>query len=98
MAGVVQPISLSEAKARLTGLVHAVENGEVVHLSRHGKPVAVLLSEQAYAALQGHQKRPTLWQAIVQWRGEGQAGAADDWPVAADEWRDRSSGRELSLE
>jgi hypothetical protein len=47
----------------------------VVHLSRHGKPVAVLLPKQAYPALQGHQKRPTLWKAIVQWRGEALAGA-----------------------
>ncbi|MBM5819784.1 MAG: type II toxin-antitoxin system Phd/YefM family antitoxin [Cyanobacteria bacterium K_DeepCast_150m_m2_101] len=45
-----QPVSLSEAKAQLAGLVHAAEGGEVVHISRHGKPVAVLLSEQAYAA------------------------------------------------
>ena len=66
-----QPVSLSEAKAQLAGLVHAAEGGEVVHISRHGKPVAVLLSEQTYAALQGQQQRSRLWEAIAQWRSAG---------------------------
>ena len=63
---VTQPVSLSEAKAQLAGLVHAAEGGEVVHISRHGKPVAVLLSEQA----------------IAQWRSAGQTSHPEDWPVA----------------
>ena len=50
-----QAISLSAAKAHLAGLVQAAETVEVVHISRHGKPVAMLMSEQAYAALQGQQ-------------------------------------------
>ena len=37
---VTQPVSLSEVKAQLAGLVHAAEGGEVVHISRHGKPVS----------------------------------------------------------
>jgi len=45
------------AKTHLAGLVQAAETGEVVHISTHGKPVAVLISEQAYASLQGHQSR-----------------------------------------
>ena len=44
-----QAVSLSTAKTHLAGLVQAAETGEVVHISRHGKPVAVLISEQAYA-------------------------------------------------
>jgi len=50
MGAVDQAVSLSTAKAHLTGLVQAAETGEVVHMSRHGKPVAVLISEQAYAS------------------------------------------------
>jgi hypothetical protein len=41
-------------------LLGTLSTPQVVHLSRYGKPVAVLLSEQAYAALQGHQKRPFM--------------------------------------
>lgn len=102
---VTQPVSLYEAKAQLAGLVHAAEGGEVVHIARHGKPVAVLLSEQAYAALQGQQQRSKLWEAIAQWRSAGQASHPDDWPVASgvtgeesvNSWRDPSAGREVWL-
>ena len=37
-----QAVPLSDAKARLAHLVQAAEAGQVVHISRHGKPVAVL--------------------------------------------------------
>jgi len=57
--------------------------------ARHGKPVAVLLSEQA----------------IAQWRSAGQTSHPEDWPVASGvpgeeavkSWRDRSVGREVWL-
>jgi len=99
VVAVTQPVSLSEAKAQLAGLVHAAEGGEVVHISRHGKPVAVLLSEQAYAALQGQQQRSKLWEAIAQWRSAGQTSHPEDWPVASGvpgeeavkSWRERSA-------
>lgn len=102
---VTQPVSLSEAKAQLAGLVHAAEAGEVVHISRHGKPVAVLLSEQAFAALQGQQQRSKVWEAIAQWRSAGQVSHPEDWPLesgvsgeeAVESWRDRSVGREVWL-
>lgn len=94
-----QSVSLSEAKAQLAGLVHAAESGEVVHISRHGKAVAVLLSEQAYAALQGEIQGTRVWEAISQWRREGRAQQGDDWPgdLNAQTWRDRSVGREVEL-
>ena len=63
-----QAVSLSEAKAQLASLVHAAERGAVVHISRHGKAVAVLLSEQAYAAMQGETQSTRVWEAIAQWR------------------------------
>ena len=99
------PVSLSEAKAQLAGLVRAAEGGEVVHISRHGKPVAVLLSEQAYAALQGQQQRSMVWEAIAQWRSAGQASHPEECPLASGvsgeeavkSWRDRSLGREVWL-
>ena len=62
---------LSTAKAQLAGLVQAAEAGEVVHISSHGRPVAVLLSEQAFAALQGQQQGQQVWHA-------------DDWPLGSD--------------
>ena len=70
-----QAISLSAAKAHLAGLVQATETGEVVHISRHGKPVAVLMSEQAYAALQGQQAGRWPTERLASWRWK--AGTID---------------------
>ena len=44
-------VSISEAKNKLTQIVHDVENGEPVELTRHGVPTAVLLSFKKYIEL-----------------------------------------------
>ena len=43
--------SISDAKNRLPAIVHAIENGPAVQLTRHGKPVAVLISIAQYKRL-----------------------------------------------
>lgn len=43
-------VPVSEAKARLTELVHASEDEDVM-LLRHGRPVARIVSEARYTAL-----------------------------------------------
>ena len=35
-------VSIAEAKNRLPELIRAIENGEIVVITRHGKPVAQL--------------------------------------------------------
>ena len=35
-------VSIAEAKNRLSELIHAIEDGEKVVITRHGKPVAQL--------------------------------------------------------
>ena len=74
-------MSLQTAKTHLAGLVQAAVTGEVVHISRHGKPVAVLISEQAYSSLQGHQSKRGVWFAIANWRAVAHGRHADDWPL-----------------
>ena len=91
--GMEQAISLSVAKAQLAGLVQAAETGEVVHISRHGKPVAVLISEQSYATLQGRQASRRVWAAIAEWRQSGEAIGEPE----VEGWRDQSAGREVVL-
>ena len=86
----LQQVHLSEAKAQLAGLVHAAECDEVVHLSRHGKSVAVLLSEQACAALQSHPQGARFWEVIPQWRSAGQPSHSDAWSRAV--WSPWSGG------
>ncbi|MCT0219673.1 type II toxin-antitoxin system Phd/YefM family antitoxin [Synechococcus sp. CS-1329] len=100
-----QVVPLSDAKARLAGLVQAAEAGQVVHISRHGKPVAVLLSEQAYSTLHHLQTSQAPGKAILNWRMEGRAGCHEDWPLPSDpsadqevaSWRDRAPGRPVDL-
>ena len=89
-------VSIAEAKNTLTHLIHEAERGEAIHITRHGKPVAVLLSEEAYAQLKSREQKTDFWQAIQAWRAQ----ASFDWPELTqeevDSWRDRSQGRTYS--
>jgi prevent-host-death family protein len=55
--------SIAEAKNQLTRLIHQAERGDAVHITRRGRPVAVLLSEAEYARLRRATTRPTFWEA-----------------------------------
>ena len=89
-------VSIAEAKNALTHLIHEAERGEVIHITRHGKPVAVLLSAEAYEQLKSWEQQTDFWQAIQAWRAQ----TSFDWPELTpgevDSWRDRSPGREYS--
>ena len=41
-------VSIAEAKNALTRLIYEAERGEAIHITRHGKPVAVLISADIY--------------------------------------------------
>lgn len=91
------PKSYSIAKARdqLAELVHRAERGAAVELTRHGKPVAVIVSKQAYESLT--QQRPSLWAAIEQFRREADLDALAAGPDPFEGLRDRSPGRKVRL-
>ena len=86
--------SIAKARDRLPSLVHQVEQGPAVELTRRGRPVAVLLSIAEYRSLR--HDRPDFLEAVQQFRGE-----SDLEGLRADEtWedvRDRAPGREPSL-
>lgn len=67
-AGEDMSITISEAKNNLTKLVHNAEEGEIVQLTRHGKPVAVILSMERYQAYVGTSGR--LAKALQDWHEE----------------------------
>ena len=89
-------VSIAEAKNELTRLIHEAEQGETVHITRRGKPVAVLVSEDVYARFKSLEQKTDVWQAIQTWR----ENSSFDWPELTqeevDSWRDRSPGREFS--
>lgn len=84
--------SIAEAKNHLPRLIHQVEAGDDVHITRHGKPVAVLVSVERYRQL--HQHGKGLWQAIAEWRGQYAGCELEDEEV--DGWRDRTPAREFA--
>ncbi len=87
--------SIAEAKDRLSKLVHRVERGGVVEITRRGKPVAVLLSTNDYARLQ--KERPGLWEALERFREQTDPAVLSAEPDFLAGLRDRTPGRQVVL-
>ena len=89
-------VSIAEARNALTKLVRQTESGEIVHITRRGNRVAVLVSSEEYGRLVSGEPRKDFWQAIDEWR----AGTSFDWPELTPEevgkWRDRRPSRDFS--
>jgi prevent-host-death family protein len=85
--------TISEAKNKLPAIVHAVEKGPSVKLTRRGRPVAVLLSIKEYRAL--HRNRAGFWDALKVFREENNEVWISDQEIEA--LRDRTPGREVDL-
>ncbi len=58
--------SIAQAKNKLTAIVHSVETGPAIQLTRRGKPVAMLLSVKEYERLAG--KRKDFYEAMMAFR------------------------------
>lgn len=87
--------SIAEARDNLPGVIHEVEGGSRVELTRRGKPVAVLLGIEEYERLATG--RRDFWEAYEEFRREFdlmQLGI-DPEEVFGDV-RDTSIGREFS--
>ena len=86
--------SIAKARDRLPALVHQVEQGPAVELTRRGRPVAVLLSITEYRNLR--RDRPSFLEAVQQFRQETDLeGLATEDPWS--DVRDRSPGRDPAL-
>ena len=87
-------VSIAQARNTLTRLIHEAESGEVVHITRRGKRVAVLVSSREYERLDSGGGGSDFWQGIKEWRAQ----ASFDWPEftpdEVDSWRDRCPPRE----
>lgn len=83
--------TIRDARNSLTSLVREVECGKPVRLTRRGKPVAVIVSENDYERLTSTRpSRKDPWLALQEWRATlptGYSGVAD---LEVDSWRDRS--------
>lgn len=84
--------SIAQAKNNLTSLIQQVERSEPVHLTRHGKPVAVIMSEADYQMLSA--KTGKLFHAIRHWRS--QLPEEFEELTDIDRLRDRTAARTFS--
>ncbi len=84
---------ISEAKNHLPAIIHAVEDGEAVKLTRHGKPVAVLLSTAQYQDL--IQPHIDLWEAVTSFRKSSSDLLEND---DFSDMRDISKGRKVTFD
>jgi prevent-host-death family protein len=60
--------SIAAAKNNLSSLVHEVEQGRPVRLTRRGKPVAVLMSTAQYERLSKPRKKVGWSAAVIETR------------------------------
>ena len=87
--------SISEAKNRLPTIIHYVEKGPYVELTRRGKAVAVLLSIQEYERLS--RKYTGFWSAVSEFRRKVEDEGIEISDSDFKGLRDLSVGREVEL-
>lgn len=88
--------SVAEAKSRLPALIHEVEAGEAVHISRRGRAAAVLISAAEYARLRSTAERTPLGAAVRAWRGRT-AARVEPGEMTPETVRDHGAGRDVDL-
>ena len=87
--------SIAQARDRFTQLVHQVEEGNTVEVTRRGQRVAVILSAEAYDRLL--QPKQGFGEAVLAWRKKYDVENWND-DIDIDEVfniRDKSPGREF---
>ncbi len=86
--------AIGRARDHLPEIVHEVERGSTVELTRRGKPVAVMMSVQEYRRLS--LDRVGFWDAFEAFRRSVDPLDLNIPPETWDALRDRSPGREFS--
>lgn len=91
-------VSVADAKTHLARLLHEVESGEAVHITRRGRAVAVLVSEAEYARLQQSALSKSFWEEIQAMRAEPEFEPIDWTPEALADLRSKTTGRQSPWE
>ncbi len=88
--------SIAEAKNKLPAIIHRVEKGPEVRLTRRGKPVAVLLSIKEYERL--NDRGTGFREALFKFRESIKEESIDINDSDFDSLRDTDSGRRVEFE
>jgi prevent-host-death family protein len=92
---VAKKYSIAEARSQLPTIVDEAEAGVEVELTRHGRPVAVVVSHREFERLQGRRLHfGDAYRRFLQTHRLGEIGTVRDHSRRL---RDRSSGRKVSL-
>ena len=86
----MQTVAIHQAKNNLSALIHAVEEGEEVVLTRHGKRVARLVSDKELDTSADEflmLKEAEAKAILARTRAKVQTGSAMDWRKARDAGR-----------
>lgn len=87
--------SIAEARAHLSEIIDEAQAGEAVELTRRGRPVAVVLSCEAFEQLRsGRPRFGDAYRAFLERFSLAEAGVGDEVFATA---RDRSPGRKVKL-
>jgi len=87
--------SIAEAKNRLPSIIHYIEKGPYVELTRRGKPVAVLLSIREYERLSCNYTG--FWNALSAFRQNIHDEGIEISDTDFEGLRDPFAGREVEL-
>lgn len=87
--------SIAQVRDRLSEVVHEAEAGEKITLTRRGKPVAVLVSQNEFARLRGEAKG--FWEAYQTFRQQVGLQRLRIAPSTFRGLRDKAAGREVKL-
>ena len=85
--------SIADARNQLAQVVHQAEDGSLIELTRRGKPVAVVLSLEAYRRITA--ERPSPWTVIKAFRENNDMDELDIDPDVLFE-RSNETGRDFS--
>ncbi|MBU1171113.1 MAG: type II toxin-antitoxin system Phd/YefM family antitoxin [Proteobacteria bacterium] len=89
-------LSISQVKNQLPAIIHEIEKGQMVHVTRHGKSVAVLLSVDEYDRLIG--KKDDFWENYLTFRHHVKEKNLMIDDSVFEDVRDHSPGRDLKLD
>lgn len=87
--------SIAEAKNKLPSIIHDVESGPPVELTRRGVPVAVLLSKHDFDLLT--EKQDGFWNVLMEFRRHVEQEGIIFSDADFSELRDSSKGRNVDL-
>ncbi len=85
--------TIAQARNHFPGLIHDAEKGNPVEITRRGKPVAVLVSVDAYRQMAS--SRPRFWDVVSNFRDRIKAGRPGLGPKDLRDPRETGPGRDF---